>query len=435
LSAPEYIAAKHGQPVNVRWIVTPGLERGFRRERVNYSTDKTGLVVDYQIMDRQIYATAPWPATDWTCDHTESTNDGISLLSEVTCRLTGPPAVDKRALISRAIQVVDCKLKILDKLDVASFIFENAAIIDHVYEPVVEANIRIRRVPPNKEDGDDPHRLYLADLRANTLGQPISGLTRLDGEPRDYDPAVSYIPPLYGWTPDGERSAAVCLLLSCFVQYPCRDVHNIAKFEGLPEPGTPQSPGTVPDPPTLHPMPEGSLAKKTSDLPHSDAAKKAVFTFSRFSNIYFCPQNRVQLPIARTSASAKDANFDTCVVLTLAPPVCRRSITVDAERIGGWPELPKPVDSYKDGNLTGYLLDYRVEPQPPTISVDWSGSKKVFRATAHYLYAMNRAPTLTEKLRIGVLPTMAGDVKEPGDGATKASQFEPEKAYTERVGP
>jgi len=286
---------------------------------------------------------------------------------------------------------------------------------------------------------EDPHRLYLADLRANVLGQPVT-VERLDGEPADYDPSLCPCPPIYGYTvrqrdkPGGIRSSAVDIWLNCFVQYPCVDEHNINKWVNQ---GKPASPGDTPSiaPPEVTQMPEGSLAENTSDLPHSDAAKKAVFTFSRFSNIYFCPQNRVQLPIARTSASAKDANFDTCVVLTLAPPVCRRSITVDAERIGDWPELPKPVDSYKDGNLTGYLLDYRVEPQPPTISVDWSGSKKVFRATAHYLYAMNRAPTLTEKLRIGVLPTMAGDVKEPGDGATKASQFEPEKAYTERVGP
>lgn len=89
-------------------------------------------------------------------------------------------------------------------------------------------------------------------------------------------------------------------------------------------------------------------------------------------------------------------------IFDLSKPQCRRIIDVDVERAGDWPQIPKPEDSYTDGGLKGTLIKYWIEPHPPTLSPD--GVTRVYRITAHYVYAMNRPPTAEEEFRVGVAP-------------------------------
>jgi len=112
---------------------------------------------------------------------------------------------------------------------------------------------------------------------------------------------------------------------------------------------------------------------------------------------------------------------DTSIVFRLAGGQCRRIIDVDVERAGAWPEIPPPVDSYIDGELQGTLLKHWLEPHPPSLTVD--GMTLIYRITAHYVYAMNRPPTLNEQFRIGVAPQTSVKKDDP------ESQFNPAMAY------
>ena len=116
-----------------------------------------------------------------------------------------------------------------------------------------------------------------------------------------------------------------------------------------------------------------------------------------------------------------DTSKDTTIVFRLGGGQCRRIIDVDIERAGAWPEVPPPVDSYEDGELRGTLLKHWIEPHAPSLTVN--GMTLIYRVTAHYVYAMNRPPTLQEKLRVGVAPHTSIKQADP------ESHFDPTHAY------
>lgn len=426
-------------------IVVPGLEDGFKRRNIRFSTDKTGLAANYTIIDQQVKVAAPWPCTSISATHTESTNDGVSMFSDMRVRVVGRPDADPRLLLTRAIQIMDARLKFLNMKDkdgkTLPLLVDSAGIVEHIGEEnVVESYLRLRVTQK------DELPVYFSNLLGSTFGTPLR-LDDLKNQPAPYDPVKSPIPTLYGYNvQQGERRPSVLLLLQCYLQQPCEEPHGIAKFTTSPnKPGdddeskkgyTPiytgdqPSPGDKPNPP---------------DTGLSESAKATVYTMSRMETVYATHAGMVQLPIASrvdtpaagsptsaalatmadtTAAAASPNDEDTCIFIQLSRGACRRTIELDAERVGQWPEIIAPVESYVDGTLKGRLLKHTITPLPPSLSADMT--QKIFRIHASYLYGLNRPPKLTEKFAVGVLPFTKYTMEE--------TKFDP-VAYTPRLGP
>jgi len=404
--------------IDAKWLVVPGLECGFRRNAIQFSTDKTGLQSDYRVVDRQVHTSAPWPATKMQARHVQSTGDGLSMSSEVHVVLEGPPDADKRQMICRAMQVIDQKLN-FSQIELGygkQYFPEKVMITDHIGEQNrVEASVRFREVPVPEVAGGAmarPHEFY-ANLRDN-MGRRMQTLPAMPGEPSPYDPGKSRILALYGYTPPtndrlgGERKPAVTLLLQCYLQQPCFDFHGIAQFTGgsLGDPDDDEH--TMRYVPDVTEAPNGVLVY----TPHDDwsiGARENVYTMVRQCSDYASNECNVQLPVAGDpSAGDDEAPQDTSQVFQLALGQCHRTIDVDLERAGAWPEVVRPEKTYTDnvshpGNpLKGRLLRSSVESYPPTLSPD--GVTRIYRVTAHHVYAMNRPPTMTERYQIGVQP-------------------------------
>jgi len=405
--------------VFARYLVVPGLEEGFRRERIEFSADKSGLECEYRVVDRQVHTAAPWPATKMHARHTQTTNDGFSVVSEVQVSLEGPPHIDKRFLITRAIQIIDAKLNFIDRQAGESWVPELISITDQIGETnTVEAIARIR------ETINAPNAMLFTTLRANMGGK--LELPSIQGEPHAYDPGISDPPAVFGYVPHkGERRPTVLLTLQCYLQQPCEDLHRIYS-------GAPSNNDADEEESRNRYAPEVKEASATGDLPSasggawSDNHRQAQYCYARLSTRYTLNNCRVQLPIA-ASGSSYDGSSNTCQVFQIGLPQGRREIEYDAERIGQWPQLPAPADYYEDGALKGRLLRHWVEPHPPTLAAD--GITRIYRVTAHYIYALNRPPLLSESLRVGVAPqtNLAKDSDE--------AKFNTQNAYNENLGP
>lgn len=415
--------------VFARYLVVPGIEEGFKRERIEFSADKSGLECEYRITDRQIHTAPPWPATRMEARHTQTTHDGFSVASEVHVRLEGPPHVDKRYLITRAIQIIDAKLNFIDRQANVSWVPELISITDQIGETnTVEAIARIR------ETINAPDAMLFATLRKN-LGNPLE-LPSIQNEPHEYDPTRTDPPAVFGYVPHkGERRPTVLLTLQCYLQMPCRDLHRI--FSGTQpadDEDEEESRNTY--------APEVKEASSSGDLPPakdgawSDEHREAQYCFARISTRYLANTCRVQLPIAYSDDDDADPRTDTSKVFRIGKTQARREIQYDAERIGQWPQLPPPVDSYEDceegqeghpDNLKGRLLRHWVEPHPPTLAAD--GVTRIYRTTAYYLYALNRPPTLEESVRVGVAPQT--NLAKNDD----AAKFDPAEAFDANLGP
>jgi len=382
-----------------KYLVVPGLESGFRRSSVTFTVDKTGLECDYRIIDRQVHTAAPWPATKMNARHTQSTNDGLSMTSEVYVELEGSPAADKKALFARAMQVIDAKLNFaaIESEFKTKYIPEHISFTDHIGDVNrIEAVARFLETPA--EDGIEK---TFANLRKE-LGKPLV-LPANDYGP--YDPGISTPPAIYGYYPPfgespagSERRPSVQMLLQCYLQQPCVDKHGIAKGETvIYEEDEDDEPEKHYTPTEVIEEPPGNLDYVPKEDQWGESAKSSVYTYIRASSRYVTDELRVQLPVAASSASSRHS-----CVFKLGQSQCRRLIDYDAERAGTWPEVVEPKDEFTDEQLHGTLLRHWTENFPPSVTVD--GVTRIYRVATHLEYAMDRPPTTTEKYRIGVAP-------------------------------
>lgn len=380
-------------------MVVPLLERGFKRDRIQFTVAENGLDCEYEITDKQVHQSAPAPATTWNCAHTESTNDGVTMISGVSIHLEAPPNVDKRDLIVRAIQIADTRLNFLAETDVELFI-EQFALVDHIGEAnAVDLSFTIRRQGATAADF---FTQVLDGSGTQAMGQPVE-LPALAPHP-GYSPQISQSPKVYGYTaldPTKARDPATLLLLHCYLQDPCSDKHDIAQYE---QRKIRKGEGGEGERPTIVHRTLKGYPFKTKKSLFARGHRRAMYTHAQVKNVYKLRQLRAHLPIARR-ASSMTGNDDTSVALGLGAPMAQRVITVDAERVGAWPELPVPVDSYRDGGLRGVLLDHDLEPHAVTLAPD--GSTKVYRVTARYVYALNRPPRVGETPALGSVPYAA----------------------------
>ena len=405
-------------------LVVPGLEAGFKRQSIRFGVSENGLEAEYQVVDRQVHTSAPFPGTKLTGYHTESTgNNGTTFFSELYVRLEGPPAAKKLDLMQRCIQIVENRIALLGKLRSKDKIFlEQAALIDHIGEAnVVEVRVRVQQFPTGEPV------TFLDTLLSGEWGRPLE-LPELfvDGNPQvgtAYNPSQSWPPALWGYDSHGgvRNPAAYLFLLHCYLQTPCdpfHEVYNVAQG---------QSGGSIGESGTSYAV---DVAAFVGPLPPADMSvyteehKSAIYTLTRAASRYTLRNLRTQMPFAR-KASISGTNDDTCIVFTLGKPVAQREIEVLVERIGQPPQIPKPLDTYTDGAIKGVLLEHHIRQPANRPTPDGKGV--IFGQYAYYLYALNRPPREDEKLRIGILPVVTY--------SQDFNSFDPQLSYSEALGP
>lgn len=378
-------------------LVFPILETGFRRENLSFTADADGLNCRYSIVDRQVDHSAPWPATDMQVQHTEGTSDGIKFGSNVQVQLKGPPYVDKRLLIERAIQIADSRLLFLEQSANPTQIITRADITDFIgAEAMITLNIQTLHLT-------DSPRALLTDLRINTLGKPLTLPEAVaEGEEipgTEYDRAISPLSRLYGYSPEGERRPSVLVMLHAYLQDKvCRDdeYKSINLGSGTPE-ETEEEDRERPTDITEIPA-EGAIPESDFDDHYRSEAKQAIYTISKITSQYMTHDMKVAMPFSKI-APARNVSSPTNVVFDLCEPQCMRRIDIDMERVGELPQIPEPFSTILDGTLIATRLKKDETIYPPVLTAD--GRYEVFRIEATFWYSLNRPPLPDEQMRIG----------------------------------
>ncbi|QDU97534.1 hypothetical protein [Lignipirellula cremea] len=364
-------------PHQFRHLVLPPLSPGFRRQRMQFRAAADGLTLDYAILDQQIHAAPPAPATSWEATYSETTgDDGGHGYAEVAVRLTGPPQARKRDLLTACAQVVEARLGDLRRgfRDPRGGPFlKSAALVESLHENEVEMRVRALRPAQGGR--------YL-NLPTQAVGQPLS----LPG----YDERLSPLPAAY----DNSTPAGA---FACYLQSPCDPAHGTPDSVTLTPVG--QSPGrgtgtAIEYLPSTGSMPQdAAIGLSASQALHP-------YTLVEIENRYRVQSGRKQVPLCTVGPGGQ-----TSAILTLHPPQAQRLFYMRAERIGDWPELPRPEDSLDPNGIAEALLEEEVLPAAPELLAD--GKTLLYRVEAKYVYALSRAPTLLEKLRVGSSPVDA----------------------------
>jgi hypothetical protein len=389
--------------MDYKWLCTPGIEPGFRRESIDFLVDPTGLECEYHVVDRQVYAAAPWPATKMNIEQTEEMQEATQFFTTVNVRLEAPVNASKGLLFLRILYTWQARAAFLKLFNQNAqepaqnpYFIEGFRIVDHVGEVnAMEGMIRIRHQPSQVSSN---LQVSWQELMKRIVPgfRPLHYDTPLDGEPRPYDPRLSDPPPLYGYNPydPAVRTPAILMLLQCYLQTPCTVMPRwIAQGGQAPSPENPPQYETM----VRGTQSETELTSPGQKSDYSLAAMQNVFTIARMKNHYETDRCRVQLPIAGRAAAGED----TSLVVSLAPPQARRVLEFDIERAGSWPEIPEPTDMYQDGQLVGRLLEKAIDPHPPMTA---DGQNRIYRISGSYTWALSRPPQSGDKITTGLLP-------------------------------
>lgn len=360
------------------WCVPP-LQPNFKRETIDVVSSPDQLTLDYTVVDRQVFCSAPAPATTWSGTHIVSTGDGVTSIGEVNISVTGPPKVAKADLIDLCAQICTSKLQLLAVPNV----LQQAAIIDHLEDNTVEMRVEVLLDP-----GSEPLAPFPVPI--GSLGQPLDA-----ADFPNYDPAISQTTPLYG-------QCTTAGLLVAALQSPCNDLHVVPDFaEVAANKGEVSAPASAPEI-SIQFKQLGEDPDVAANFSESD--QQALYTHYKISSTYGSPQGVLQLPLSEPNAEGA-----TCAFVQICQPTCWRVISIEAERIGAAPQFPPPTAT-AIGNVAVSVLDYKLAPEAPQLTAD--GLTKRYRVTAEYTYAFSRPPTVAESLLAGSLPWMNSNIAD-----------------------
>jgi hypothetical protein len=371
----------------LRQVVVPPLLPGYRRNRQRFTKTPDGLRLTYTIEDQQLHAAPPFPATDWDGSYSESVDTvGKIAYGEFSVMLTGGPRASKKDLLVIASQLMSAKIGDIRKAwkdaageqkgkagDAESFPrLLNAAITEDLKNNRIGLRVRVIRLGKLKK--------FLNTQFGSKLGDPL--------DIPEYDEKDWPVPPLIDETTPTD-------VFIMYLQDPCHFVHG----QILPpdQPGTtlePVQPGySSPPPPEVIISP--GIQALQEDTFQRDEQIEYPYMSLRIDSRYKIHSGSYQLPIARETGSQTTTGS---VAVNVHRPIARREVYLSSRRIGAWPEFPGPEVTSDPNGIAETFLDEEILTAEPELLAD--GVTPVFKVEVRRVYALARAPTTNEQLRV-----------------------------------
>lgn len=373
-------------------LAFPALEGGFQRDSIRTTKTRDGLHLEYTIRDKQMFVTTPPPATSFTCKHTETTIKGVQFFGTLSCKMNGPPGVNKHQMIVNAFRIAENRLQLkVQKGETPPFIIENMSVSDFVNAGDIEVTIKVRHMPQSDSAGS-----VLADFvkaTAALIGKPLS---RASGDDIDgYNNRIAVRPVAY---PAGSSADA---FVSFLLQTPCNDKHALPGqppvIPGTPSPpsgggGSPGSPG-----PELINMEvdldSGDVVTPSHDI---SAQNEGMYTHYKIES-----RDAVQVNNVHASVGIEfDKAGKTTRLIQFAPNIAKRRIRVLAQRYGKEPEIPKH-EAFTGSSLQPYGISKIVADAPEE---QLGAGEKMFTVACEMEFAYDDAPNPGDDVRTGSLP-------------------------------
>lgn len=404
------LATSRFSPHWFRSLVLPPLQPGMRRDQMLFTAAEDGRSLHYEILDQEIAIAAPAPARRWSVEHTEQSlgHSPLQSHSQIMVTLEGDSQVDKGKLILLAIYVITAKLTGAlpgqTPPDGTPVVLRDLTITDYTGDlNAIRATATAERLAQVVQH--DPETAGQRGIYLSTDGfQKIIAPEDLPSWSASYDPRLS-ASAREGEVPEYQGPIALTGILRCYLQTPCNDSHGInngvnslvSDWNGVPASGPVTAIQAVI-------VPEIPAQEVTY---YSASHRSAMYTTYQMESIYKTRYLRAALPIASAASPVSPDTSDSCVVVSVGRPQARRIVRIAAERVGDWPEFPDPetMDSGQanaggSGSppITQTLLSYRLMGGTRTRTCN---GEDLYRARFEAIYALSRAPSPNELLKIG----------------------------------
>jgi hypothetical protein len=391
-----------------RTYAFPPLLRGFRRESIAYHEDSNALEISFVIVDQELFAAAPSPATFWDGTYTLTLSKGAaSATQDLSFVLKGDKTLPKGYLGVLAMYIIDAKMSFRinrGPTDPAP----NMMLMSAVFQERLSDNeIRVSvqtfssgdealqvGISQGKKPGIDPMTgLPFQNTWTHPLPPEVSEWDTGTPNPRHkkYDPEVTTIP--------DEFSAGVSTLL-CALQNPCC-------IQDLRNPGLGVTPAIHADTYGSPKVQRPYIFKRDKQL-YDEKQNKASYAYYRMSSELITDTGWRAFPLGKQCVTGSDSSQATVAFSHLHCPVQIRKVTINAMRINAWPELPKPVhwidDTGPRPGIKHILKTYTIEPMPVQLSAD--GCDSLHEVIATYYYYLDRPYKVGSqyKMPVGRIP-------------------------------
>jgi len=406
------LATSRFSPHWFRSLVIPPLQPGMRRERMEFTASQDGRRLFYGITDQEVAIAAPAPARRWSVEQTEQSlsNSPWKSHSQIVVVLEGDGNADKGKLILLALYVITAKLTASlpgqPHPEGAPVLLRDLTITDYTGDAnAIRATASCERLARVVQH--DPPSSGVRGLRVCTDGfQRVIAASDLPEWSDNYDPRLSS-GARAGEVPEYEGPVALTGIFRCYLQSACDNTRSINQGSNMLgvdlNPGSSATPVVeiqaviVPEIPSLE-SPDYSVSHQSH-----------MYTTFQMESLYRVRSMRTVMPLASPVSSGSLDTSDSCAIVSVGRPQARRIVRIAAERVGNWPEFPDPetmdagtatveIPGVTPPPITQTLLSYKLLAGTRTRSCN---GEDVFRARFEAVYALSRAPSPTELLKIG----------------------------------
>ncbi len=400
------------------WIMPP-LFAGFRREHITCVTTKDGLNLDYTIVDKQVFACAPYPAVSWEAVDAGVTEFGNNLRRTVSVSVRGHKNSDREALLRICNSIIESRLRLgLQGTDgTRASTLEQATIESHLHENVVKMTATALC---------HPRLLYKTTDETGKVkwvrGFPWTDFTRKFDEAWYTPERATLLETEEGWLFGSGGSVG---LLVAALSNPC----NVTTGPVPTEPTTPveiKSDIRKGDEKATNVnigMSQKSASEAEADEKESAQMfnSEAGYTFYEVNTRYVTNTNTIPLPVAQpltqfvpsvetgtpfdllvTQAQEASTLNATTAFVRLGGTQVRRITSVKAVRMGQWPEVPRPTSYNKGGFQFQLVGDVDVTSGYPEVSPDKLTRR--YELQIEWEHAVSHQIPAGVSLPVGVVP-------------------------------
>ena len=362
------LANPNWSPHDFRALTLFPLQPGMMRESIDYLAAEDNMSLAYTVVDKEVTATAPWPARTMKIVHNEGMGlDGAIADFSIRVTLTGDRGTQLHDLSTLALAIIDQRLYLIPPAggvpDTSVQIHRNEITTEQGTDAIQSITVLVsgKRQCHNQGEFGLVFRGKLsrtASMRPFT-SQTIEQLKRYDnqlsfgnraGEQPVFEVSIPAVTALHArlatpcTTGFGVESNLYTDTVTTEVLYKNErqslqnDITN-----GVNAWSTRISGNTI-----------GTLPDYSTDLIFSTQHKQALYSHYRITSVYNVPSLNVALPKAITSISPYES-ATLNVVVTVGPQQPTRTIRVEAERSGLPPPLPAPLPFFVEAGITTYL--------------------------------------------------------------------------------
>lgn len=415
------IPVADGQPLHqnqiARAFAIPPLQWGFQRKRISISEDPSGLWANFQVVDQEVWAVAPAPATDWE-GHFEVTTPmgGITCESECQVTVRGGKMTPKWNLLRLVIRILEAKLQ-LNQVPMR-YLLLSMTLREPLHLNEVTGHARVKHL--GNENIQAPTILGVFMANSDTWFKPfpmsgpnainLAGLAPQTHVPYHFEHGYQ------GSSPDGVNTVlyapnSLLGLLLPALQTPCCPVwlSNINLPGYVPYPGNPdQTPGADEGTEQSYNQSPGQMT--TDSARTSPGHQDSWYWNTRLTSEYKTFTGLGAFPRA---VAADDSTKATLSIIRMHAPIQFREIRMEFYRSNAWPTLPKPKEQWTD-EATGIkhsLLGWRLIPNGSSLTSDKKGDVRSVAMVMHYALDRPVDWEAGEAYPVGCLPDRLQDVR------------------------